>query len=101
MGRSSVRSASAPNGVRALRMALPVTPAPTTRTRAPLSSGTDGTAPLGADGTEPLSVEQRHTQTTGDGRQQPEPDDHRRLRPAHQLEVVVEGRHPEHPAAGG
>src|SRR6476646_4532765 len=98
LGLSSGRSASTPRGVRADRIARPVTLAPTTSTRVPWASGSN--PPSGADGTEPLAVEQRNAEATGDRGEQPESDDHGGLGPSDQLEMVVEGRHSKDPAAG-
>src|SRR3712207_612325 len=78
----------------------PVMPAPVTRTRVP-GTNRERSSISGPDGGEPLAVEERDAQPAGDRRQQPEADDHRRLRPADQLEVVMEGRHPEDPSPGG
>src|SRR3954451_2675885 len=47
-----------------------------------------------ADG---VGVEDRQRQRGAQPRQDPEPHDHRRLRPTEQLEVVVDGRHAEPP----
>src|SRR5436190_23946676 len=88
-GLSSVSVVRAPSGVSAARMARPVTRAPATRMLAPDSSTS------GSDGRQPLAVEERDTEAAGDRRQQPEPDDDRRFRPADELEVVMERRHPE------
>src|SRR3979411_3036270 len=94
-GLSSVTVARAPSGVSAASRARPVTLAPATRTAAPER------ATSGPGGGQPLAVEERHAETAGDRREQPEPDDDRRLGPADKLEMVVERRHPEHPAPGG
>src|SRR5262245_32015745 len=75
-GLSSVSVARAPSGVSAARMARPVTRAPATKTLVPERSTS------GSDGGQPLAVEERDTESTGDGREQPEPDDDRGLGPA-------------------
>src|SRR5579884_3739994 len=87
----------APNRVRAARIARPVTRAPVISTGAPTFRGSSTSV---TDRGEPLTVEQGHAEATADRGEQPEPDDHRGLGPAAQLEVVVKWRHPEHPAAG-
>src|SRR6516165_4269961 len=99
-GSSSHRVAAAPNRLSAARIARPVTRAPATSTGAP---GTRGCSPAtsGTDRVEPLTVEEGHAQAAGDRGEQPEADDHGRFGPADQFEMVVEGRHPEHPAPGG
>src|SRR5271166_2140558 len=102
-GRSMTGSSShtvgvAPNRVSAACTAWPVTRPPATSTGAP---GTRGPSTSGTDRGQILTVEQGDAQTAGDRREQPEADDHRGFRPADQLEMVVEGRHPEHPAPGG
>src|SRR6476469_1879945 len=109
-GRSSHSVAATPSGASAVNTARPVTPAPATNTGAPgvssdnnpssssragnpssssragspWSSPSIGPAMSGPDCGEPLAVEQGHTQTAGDRRQQPEPDDDRGLGPTHQ-----------------
>src|SRR5690349_20876404 len=88
---ASTRSASALSshsvaatfsGANAASTARPVTPAPVTRTGAPGVSSDRSSSPprppdepatSGPDCGEPLAVEQGHTQTTGDRRQQPKP----------------------------
>src|SRR5882757_10910207 len=94
-GLSSVSVARAPSGVSAASIARPVTRAPATSTAAPERSTS------GPDGRQPLAVEERDPEPAGDRREQPEPDDDGCLGPADELEVVVERRHPEHPAPGG
>src|SRR4051812_38300495 len=93
-GLSSVSVARAPSGVSAPRIARPVTRAPATRTAAPDKSTS------GSDCGQPLAVEERDTETAGDRREKPEPDDDRGFRPADDFEVVVKRRHPEPPAPG-
>src|SRR5580693_6426402 len=97
-GSSSHRVGSAPNRVSAARIARPVTRAPVTSTGAP---ATKGPSTSGADRGQPLTVEQGHSQTTGDRREQPEADDHGRFSPPTQFEMVVKRSHPEHPAPSG
>src|SRR4029077_3654282 len=94
-GLSSVSVARAPSGVSAARMARPVTLAPVTRTAAPERSTSC------SDGGQPLAVEERDTETAGDRRKEPEPDDDRGFCPADEFEVVMERCHPEPPAPGG
>src|SRR5437588_4378575 len=102
---ASVTVTTAPWPSRASAAERPVTPAPATSTLRPARPvvGTDvgrfmGSAPHGA---QPVAVEQPEAEHAADPAEQPETDDHRGLRPAGQLEVVVERRHPEQPAAGG
>src|SRR6476620_640024 len=98
LGSSSQIVSRTPVGSSTALTERPVMPAPVTRTRVP---GTNRERSLmsGTDGGEPLAIEQCDTESACDGGQQPEPDDHRRLGPAHQLEVVMERRHAEHSAA--
>src|SRR3954471_22329634 len=98
VGSSSHRVGTAPNRVSAASTARPVTRAPAIRTGAPGARGSNNS---GADRREVLTVEQSYAQTAGDRGEQPEPNDHRRFGPADQLEMMVEGRHAEHPAPGG
>ena len=93
------------------RRRRPRAPAPATTTRArPRTAPPGRPAPAGPPrpslavtrqpvGDE-LGVEQAEPEGDGEPGDDPEPDDHRDLRPAGQLEVVVDRRHLEQPFAG-
>src|SRR3954468_9169438 len=88
VGRSSTTTSVA--GSRWRATASPVTPKPTTSARTGFSVND-------VEGQE-VRIEKTEGQRRAQGGEDPEPDDHRRLGPAGQLEVVVDRRHPEHPA---
>src|ERR1700757_874707 len=99
-GSSSHRVAAAPNRLKDASTALPVTPPPATSTGAPGTRGPSSDT-SGTDRGQPLTVEKGHAQTAGDRSEQPKANDHSRFGPPTQLEMVMEGRHPEHPAPSG
>src|SRR5439155_19660059 len=92
LGVSSTTTTSWPRSLRARATAAPLIPSPTTSARA--RSPTGEMAPDGRG--EEVGIERTHGQGRAQPGENPEPHDHRRLRPAHELEVMVDGRHAEH-----
>src|SRR5574340_451554 len=93
----SVTVTAAPRSVRGTTVARPEMPAPATRTLLPRSHSSSCVTASASDRGEILAVEQCQANRGGDGPEQPEPDDDGGFRPSRELEVVVEGRHAEHP----
>src|SRR5882672_85421 len=108
--RASLRTTSPPRASRKRVSATPLRPAPTTTNRRPdtgsinaRSDGLGGTAPPAIPPPDRAprlpQLQGREADQSEDERDDPEPDDHLRLRPAGQLEMMVQGRHPKDPPA--
>src|SRR3954471_19127480 len=95
LGESSTATTSYPRSVRARATAAPLTPRPTTTARPAWLSPT-GELSSDRRGQE-VGVVRAHGERRAQPGEDPEAHDHRGLGPAHELEVLVDGRHAAHP----
>src|SRR5437660_691019 len=91
VGSSSTTTTSAARWRSWRTTASPLTPRPTTRARS--ATGDEVVAGSG----EEVGVEGAHGEGRAQTGEDPEAHDHRCLRPSQELEVVMDGRHAEHP----
>src|SRR5438477_5388888 len=100
-GRASVITTEAPSFASAPAAAIPATPAPITTARSPenvpltTSAPRAGSSSSQASPCDEVGVEQTDPDRRTEPRDDPEPNDHGELRPASELEMVVDRGHPE------
>src|SRR6267142_2492557 len=97
-GLASVRTTDAWRDIRKRAMATPLFDAPTTTTRLPARRGGEGGLGRALIASLP-ELEGGQSEKRKDDGDDPEADHHLLLRPARELEVVMQRRHPEDPLA--